>query len=78
MEEHTGCHMDRMVYHTTSVLRIKLRACAETRNAYLHRKKCLVCIIRVSLEEACEKLEVSAWGIEPIEFACSLKNEGLK
>jgi len=53
-------------------------ACAETRGAHLHREKCFVRIIRVSFEEAREKLEVGAWGIEPIEFACSLETGVLK
>jgi hypothetical protein len=70
MGEHTGHHMHCMVCHTMSILRMKSRACAETGDAHLHREKCLVCIIRVSLEEACEKLEVRGWGVQPIEFAC--------
>ena len=76
--KHTGHHTDWMVCHTASVLRMKSRACAETRDAHLHRKKRLVCIIRISIEEAREKLEVGAWGIEPIELACFVRNEGLK
>jgi hypothetical protein len=55
---------------------MKSRICAETRDAHLHREKCLVCIIRVSLKEACEKLQVGAWGIEPIEFAWVKVNKG--
>jgi len=59
-------------------LRIRSRACDEKHGMFthLHREKCLVCIIRVLLEEAGETLEVGAWGIEPIEFACSLETRG--
>jgi hypothetical protein len=37
-------------------------------NGYLDRKECLVCISWVSLEEAREKLEISAWGVDSIKF----------
>ena len=40
-------------------------------NAHLDGKECLVSISWVSLEEAREKLEISAGGIDAIELACT-------
>jgi hypothetical protein len=44
----------------------------KSRNGYLDRKECLVCVAWVSLEEAREKLEISAWGVDSIKLAYSL------
>jgi hypothetical protein len=38
---------------------------------YLDGKECLVRISWVSLEEARQKLEISAWGVDAIELACT-------
>lgn len=70
-EIRTGHHMDWMECHTMPIICIKTRV--YTLKSYLHREKCLVCVTRVSLEEAREKLEVGSRGIEPIELAYSLK-----
>jgi hypothetical protein len=63
--------MGWMECHTMPVIRMKTRV--YTLKSYLHREKCLVCVTRVSLEEAREEIEVGARGIEPIELAYSLK-----
>ena len=39
-------------------------------NAHLDGEECLVNISWVSLEEARQKLEISAWGIDAIKLAC--------
>jgi hypothetical protein len=63
-----------MTRRTVQVFRVKtLTHTLKKRTSYLYGEERLVCVGRILLKEAREKLEVGTRRIEPVEFACSFR-----